>query len=353
MTTTCPPPRTQETRPVKRIIYFDLLSITACVAVVFLHCNTLAHSFQPTQEWAQALVAEVVFFWAVPIFFMLTGANNMGYRDKYDTKTFLIRRMKKLVIPYLFWSAALYIYATIRFSNNTPSISGYVFGLLQNNIEVIYWFFPAIISLTLAMPVLSILRTHRKLMWYLVGMSVFLTFFMPYLCRLIDIPSTASFFLPVAGGYVTYAVLGYLLATQEFNNKRIALVCGIAIVCLVVRYGYTYITSYEMGTTNRVLFEYNSVFALFPAAALFLLYKKIPQQGKLQEYSKPITTISSCCFGVYLIHKPIINILFIELLGFTYESLFVRTICPLLVFGIACAIVYVIKKIPVARALVP
>ena len=336
------------------MLYFDHLTMAACIEDVYRRSNTLAHGFQPTAEWAQALVAEVVFFWAVPVFFMLTGANNMGYRDKYDTKTFLLRRMKKLLIPYLFWSAVLYLYTTIRFTDTTPSVTGYVFGVLQNNIEIIYWFFPAIISLTLAMPVLSVLRPYRKLMWYIVGLSVFLSFFMPYVCRLLDIPSTASFFLPVAGGFVTYALLGYLLATTEVKKQYVWLICIIAVACMAVRYGYTYITSYEMNTTNRVLFEYNSVFGLFPAAAVFLLFKQLPQNGTpLQKLSKPITTISSCCFGVYLIHKPIINILFIEALGFTYQSFFIRAICPLLVFVIACAIVYLLKKIPITKILVP
>lgn len=337
----------------KRILYFDLLSIAACIAVVYLHCNTIAHSFQPTPAWSQALVAEVVFFWAVPVFFMLTGANNIGYREKYDTKTFLLRRMKKLVIPYLFWSAALYVLLTPSAPDTTLSLGGYVFGVLQNTIEPIYWFFPAIISLTLAMPVLSVLKPHRKLMWYVVGASVFLTFFMPYVCRLLDIPSTAAFFLPVAGGFVTYALLGHLLATTEVKTRHVVLVCVIAIACLAIRYGYTYVTSFEMGATNRILFEYNSVFALFPAAAVFLLFKMIPQEGRIQRLAKPITSISGCCFGVYLIHKPIINHLFIGFLGFSYESLFIRAVCPIIVFIIACGVVYLLKKTPLTRILVP
>lgn len=31
----------------------------------------------------------MVCYWALPIFFMLSGANLMKYTDRYDTKTFL------------------------------------------------------------------------------------------------------------------------------------------------------------------------------------------------------------------------------------------------------------------------
>ncbi|XCB29844.1 hypothetical protein RQN30_11930 [Arcanobacterium hippocoleae] len=40
------------------------------------------------KNWAAALAIETIFFFAVPIFFMLTGATLLRYRDRYDTQTF-------------------------------------------------------------------------------------------------------------------------------------------------------------------------------------------------------------------------------------------------------------------------
>lgn len=337
----------------RRIIYFDLLTIFACLAVVFLHCNTLVHQFEPTPQWNQALAVEVLFFWAVPIFFMLTGANNMGYRSKYSTKTFLARRMKKLVIPYLFWSAVLYCYQAIR-SETGLSFDGFIAGLLTDGIEAIYWFFPAIISLTLAMPVLSLLLPHRKLMWYVVGLSL-LKFLAPYVCDVFGLPWTGSFNFPVAAGYVTYAILGYLLATTEVSRNAVIAICLGAVACFAIRYGYTFSASYEIGNVDRTLFDYNSVFAALPATAVFVLFKcafrkweKIGMRG-----GELISSVAGCCFGVYLIHKMIITSVFIELLGMTYQSFWLRFVCPFVVFALACGLVYCIKKIPVVKNIVP
>lgn len=72
----------------ERVVYFDLLNIVACLAVVFLHCNNMVFTYAPGKNWAFGLGIEVVFYWAVPIFIMISGANLMKYRDRYDTKTF-------------------------------------------------------------------------------------------------------------------------------------------------------------------------------------------------------------------------------------------------------------------------
>ena len=40
-------------------------------------------------EWLIDVVYQSLCIFAVPVFFMISGANLLGYRKKYDTKTFL------------------------------------------------------------------------------------------------------------------------------------------------------------------------------------------------------------------------------------------------------------------------
>lgn len=341
----------------KRILYFDLLTIVSCFAVVCLHCNGLVHTFQPTIAWNEALVVEVIAFWAVPIFFMLTGANNMGYRSKYDTKTFLKRRLKKLLIPFIAWSIIVYVLGCVLLPlhNSAPieaSVGDFVFSFFEGSIEPIYWFFPAIISLTLAMPVLSLLTCHRETMWYTVLLSFLLVSVAPYAFDIIGIPWTEAYSLPVAGGYVAYAIFGYLLATGEVEKKhRIAIYIG-AVLCLLLRYSFTFYFSYQTGEVDRTLFDYFAFTAVFPAAAVFLLLKH-HDWSALEGRQKAISTISGLSFGVYLIHMIILNYLFLGLLDCTSDTLFVRVVCPFLVYFIAIATVYLIKKIPLVKNIVP
>ena len=50
------------------------------------------------------MLVEVGFYWAVPIFLMLSGATLMNYREKYSTKTFFSKRLSRVVFPWIFWS---------------------------------------------------------------------------------------------------------------------------------------------------------------------------------------------------------------------------------------------------------
>ena len=88
----------------KRVLYFDLLNICACICVVALHCNGIVHSYSDARCWKTSLIVETVAYWAVPVFFMLTGATLMDYRKKYSTKEYFIKRFTKTLIPFIAWS---------------------------------------------------------------------------------------------------------------------------------------------------------------------------------------------------------------------------------------------------------
>ena len=72
----------------KHLVYVDVLNIMSCFAVVMLHVSL--NVFNPSDTyWTQAVLFQAIAIFAVPIFFMISGMNLIGYADKYDTKTFL------------------------------------------------------------------------------------------------------------------------------------------------------------------------------------------------------------------------------------------------------------------------
>ena len=73
----------------KRIVYFDVLNVLACLCVVGMHCNGAVHVFSDSSVWRQSLLVDVLAYWAVPVFVMLSGATLMNYRRRYSTKVFL------------------------------------------------------------------------------------------------------------------------------------------------------------------------------------------------------------------------------------------------------------------------
>lgn len=61
-----------------------LLNIVACFAVIILHCCTPAFfSYKEGIRWDIANVLQQVFKFAVPCFFMMSGANLLDYYKRY------------------------------------------------------------------------------------------------------------------------------------------------------------------------------------------------------------------------------------------------------------------------------
>lgn len=344
-----------------RVLYFDLLNIFATIAVVYLHCNGMVHSFSEGKSWAASLVVEVIFYWAVPIFFMLTGAKTMNYRAKRETRDFLKSRVLRIFFPYLTWSAILFV---IRFSgflfpasSSIPfTLRGFVEALMTNAIEPTYWFFFSMFAVTLSIPVLSLLVDQKKTLWYMVGCAFLFASVAPYMFFFIGLPWNADITISVASGYVMYVILGWLLADEEFNltKRELNLLYLAGAFCLALRYGYTYFSSISLGQVDRLFFNYMSFVAVIPSAALFMWFKNNePLFSGLSMYRKLIATASGASFGIYLIHKLVLDNVVCGVLGISMNSILLRTIGPLVIYAACALIVLLLKKIPFLRSIVP
>ena len=68
--------------------YLDILNIIAIIAVIALHHNGGVHTYRNEASWYFNLIIECIFYFAVPVFLLITGATLMKYRERYNTKTF-------------------------------------------------------------------------------------------------------------------------------------------------------------------------------------------------------------------------------------------------------------------------
>ena len=345
----------------QRVLYFDLLNIIATIAVVYLHCNGMVHTYSEGKSWAASLVIEVVFYWAVPIFFMLTGAKTLDYRKKRDTATFLKGRMLRIFMPFVVWSVILFV---IRFSGlfspQNPSVpftlGGFADALMTNTIEPTYWFFFAMFGVTMSVPVLSLLAGQRKILWYMVGCVFIFTSVAPYLFHFINVPWNADINISVASGYVMYVVLGWLLADEDFklssNQLKLLYACGI--LCLFIRYGYTYISSSESGQVDRLFFSYMAFTAVIPSVAIFMWFKNHePHFSSLARHRNLIATVSGASFGVYLIHKLMLDNVVCGIFGVSMNSVWLRAVGALVIYLICLLLVLVMKRVPFLQKIVP
>ncbi|QWT17562.1 acyltransferase [Collinsella sp. zg1085] len=346
-----------------RVLYFDVLSIVASLAVIFLHCNGIVHWGPATPHWSQALVVEVAFYWAVPIFFMCSGAKTLGYRDRKDTRTFLLSRMKGIFFPFVAWCAIQYVIRASGLFNPLPegwepSPAHFLRVFMNGQIDGTYWFFFAMFGVTLSIPVLSRLKDHIDTLWYLVGAYILLSGTITPLCKVLGLPWNESISISVSGGYVMYTVLGYLLASDSrvfASRSRRCLLYGLGIIGLMVRYGFTWMASQRTGVLNNALFEYNYLTAILPSAAVFVWFKQVDWEGlfaRLHVRASSVRRVAGLTFGVYLMHYLVLNEVFIGHLSMDMTSYAVRLGLPWVIFTVCLACSYALNRIPFARALV-
>lgn len=339
----------------KRIFYFDLLNIIACYGVIWLHCSGDAFTFRLDKYWLMSLTIQVIAHWAVPVFFMLTGANLMNYREKYSTEIYFKRRLLRIFIPFLAWSTIYLIWkyqlGWVEFSNWKELLSLY----LNNGIEGIFWFFYPLLAIYLSMPILTIFSDdkYKKALYYLTVLGIVAYSFMPLLPGLFGVSYTGELNPPVIGGYMIYVLLGWIFKNENFSKRIHYLIYTAGIIGATCMFAGTIVLSLKSGELNDVFWGYMTFPTLFMACAVFLLVKncrwKIFENIKIQFIAQKLSAAS---FGIYLTHIMIINLLLMN--GYVNgDSRWWMMFGPAGVYIISVTIVLLCKKIPGIRYLFP
>ena len=166
-------------KKVNNIEYISYLSVISAIAVIILHTNGVFWSFSKARLWITANIIECAFYFAVPIFFMITGITLLDYRDRYDTKTYFKKRITKTVIPFIVWSFIAIAYKLINksISLNDLSLINIINGILSTKYLSIYWFFIPLFQIYLCIPFLSIIdkKNRNNIYIYIYNFNVFNT----------------------------------------------------------------------------------------------------------------------------------------------------------------------------------
>lgn len=338
--------------PSKRVIYFDLLNVSACIAVIALHCNEMVHTWSSGLNWRYALAIEVLFYWAVPVFFMLTGATCMSYRKRYSTSVFLKKRFKKTLIPFIFWNLAIYVYIVLFQGASVLGPRTFINQILENKIESVYWFFFPLFSIYLSLPIISKLQDDMKTIRYALITSFVFSSLAPFTLPELGISWTENTTVFACSSYLSYVLLGYYLANNDIKKETRCCIYLLGIFAMAFRYLFTLYSSNSLGYVDKTYFDYSAFPAYLQAAAVFVFAKYFDSQC-LSKFKNVLSKASSCSFGVYLIHKPVLDFLIFQGMGVSTLSITLRTIGVPILYLSCALIVYVLKKIPVVKVIVP
>lgn len=339
-----------------QIIYFNVLNILSCISVIAMHVNSASWIYTGNLEWGGALAVEVICYFAVPIFFMLSGATLMNYRERYSTRLFLSRRIKRIFIPFCIWSILYLIFNWVTGTTKeiTPKVAIEVITAYSS--QPIFWFLHAILNIYLCMPLLSLMAGKRweNLRWYLIILGFTSKILFPLIVQWTAISFGTNSGLYIMDGYLIYVLLGYQLSQTDISKKWLYISLILGVLAYFVRYFGTIICSAQAGTLSTIFYGYLTIWALLPACAIFLLMKAL--EGKFQLFQSgikdKISLLSSLSFGVYLIHKLVMAAV-VKLFHLNMYELLYQIIGPIIVYVISCIIISILKQVPFIKHIVP
>lgn len=347
----------------KYILYFDLLNIFACFAVVALHVNGAVHTFAKTRNWVSCMFIEALFYFAVPVFFMLTGATLMNYRKRYDTGAFFKKRIFKTFVPFMIWSIigicwSIFYTKGMKISDiNTPA--KFISAVINCKGMGIYWFFPALFSVYLTIPLFSLVDEDKRIgkkgiFTYLILVYIVLNVLLPFVCRLTGIQWNSALNAVSCGGYVVWFLIGYLLANTDINKKFRILIYILGLIGFFMYFYLTVQNSFKTGRFDKTYAGYMNIPAMLMGTAVFVFFKygKWNFIDKHEKAVRFVRNLSSASFGVYLIHYYLKDFS-IRHFGIDPRNTLYRIVGTFIIYGLSVIIVRVIQKIPVIRKMVP
>lgn len=343
----------QERTP--HIVAFDILNVLACVSVVALHVNDTVWVFSRDNIWLTSMIVQVACYWAVPVFIMLSGATLMDYRERYDTRTFFMKRFKKTVVPFFAWSFFAVAWAILHHDFPYKQVVGprslwnYI---VTAGVEPIYWFFSLIWGLYLCIPALSLVPKERRMecFGYTAVVGFITVSFMPKLASCLNVEWPLAFPLD-GGGCVIYLLLGYMVTRARPTKRQLRLVYVMGVASALLMYVGEVYLSYQVGAVVKFWRGY----ANFPSVLLALAVFSAVYYHDWSHLSCRVVALlkelSSLTFGVYLVHIYFIHAA--SDLSIDTRSWAWRTAGILVVYALSLGVTRLLKRVPVLKEFVP
>lgn len=338
----------------KRIEYISLASVVSAIAVVFLHANDCFWSFSTSRYWFTANIIESVFYFAVPIFFMISGAMLLDFNKKYDLKQYFSKRVSRTVIPYVIWSFIglfIQIYYMHSIKVDDVGLKFIVDGLLSGSLVGVYWFFIPLFLIYLAIPVFAFISDKNKkdIFIYAVSMAFVLNFLIPFIINVFNIDINFPISFLVTSGVLLYPLIGFLLHKYELNRKYQLILYGVAICGLLMHIIGTYELSIAAGKIIDTYKGYANLPAVLYSVGVFVFIKyDLVKLMKFDPIFKFVHFVDFYTFGIYLIHWYLLEFI-LRTFNLTNTSIIYRLCAPFAVLGMAIIVIYGVRKIPVIK----
>lgn len=352
----------------KHLIWPDLLKIFAIYAVILIHTAApylVLYEERGSQVWWTGNLYDSASRWCIPVFVMLSG---FFLIEKYREDTFwsfFARRLSRVVIPFLIWSFAYFLWRVYA-NGEELSLSSFIPMLFMEPVYYHLWYMYLVIELYLLAPIMGIYMKYSccRHNWYYLGLWSAVAVLLPFIEAWLDIKTyisigTGNSILKFAG----YFALGWMLKDAVLSSAKkllfsILFLLGFASTAL----GTYYATLVRgLGQFDPIFYEYFSFSVFMMAVSIFLVAKSMKPPALFKSPTgrhRVLGFVAASVPGVYLVHAMIIAVAKRGMLGFTFtpEQMGLAAGIPVFGLGILAAsllIVLIIKSVPVLKYIVP
>lgn len=337
----------------KDTFYLTVLNVLSCFSVVMLHCNAVFLTAPTGSLWISANLIETAFYFAVPVFFMLSGCTLLDYQQRYSTKEYFCKRFWKTVFPFLIWSllaCANQMRILLRDGGTLNfDILTIADGIMNIKYMPIYWFFIPLFSVYLSIPILAGVKDKFRTFSYGALMGLFFVSVMPLLSKLFHIPYNRGLIPGVVSGYLFLSMLGYVLDNWKINRRERLCIYAFGIFGWGLHFfGTNWLSA--PGTIDATFKDYVNLPAVLQASGIFVFVKyHTPENERVRKW---ISWTSRRTLGIYLVHMYVIGVLR-KVLHADTESIVWRTGGAVLVFAVSSIVIWGMQKVAVVRKIVP
>jgi len=283
-----------------RDISFDAFRGVAIIAVVAIHVVYLSGYWN-----SRYLFYCQLFSFGVPAFIFISGywMAKKPIRLLQDYKTCLIKRLTRVLIPYLFWSFLFLAYAAIRTGN--VDVREIIFKLLTGRASFPYFFIILIAQFYVITPLLHYInRKPYGLMLVLIVNVISLLFHYLSILRF----NFGLLFLPLFCSWIIFYEIGLLVGSSDskiFTTKRVRLfILPAILVCLLISEleGVVLLSKYDNLDFAAHAMKYSTFMYSVCTIFGFLFVREC-----LHHWPKLLVTIGYYSFGIYLTHVPVLT----------------------------------------------
>ncbi|HSB03123.1 MAG TPA: acyltransferase family protein [Anaerolineales bacterium] len=343
------------------VSWIDVIRVAAIYLVVIVHVSgqlTNIWGKVPTDQWFLASIYGGIARICVPLFFMISGYLLLPRSESLGA--FYAKRIPKILIPLLVWSL---IYLGWYCGNHPNACTpGFVWNLLL--VQGAYyhlWFLYTLLGIYLILPVLRLMfqpETDREILWYLIVLWLVFQGLLTLAHKFWNFSINLS--APLAGGYVGYFVLGYLLGDIILSRSKIILSAVVWVISTLGTIIGTYLLTRAAGQFDNFFYDFVTLNVILASGAAFLLLRRLSETKLFASPGVQTATrgLAVSTFGIYLIHPIVIEVLsdwipFLHINSFMGSAVWSVPLVSTAVFFISFWIVRLLQKIPVIRSIVP